>query len=208
MERERIRIGGWGLVEGFALTYPNPDFNIHISEGLLINEQGKEVYVDKYIMYCDEPDYETLTEEVVVNEEGYIKLKYPPYSPSRFGLINYNPPNDALKPLAAELKIVECEMPSIKMVPLSVIGNTITVSASDHAGQIAKVTYYYCNDRIDEIMLDKEGLSHREIGLLSISPSKTDLALTKMSYRLWKGKKTRGELTCKIIDRNCAEYLY
>ena len=80
MERERIRIGGWRLVEGFTLTYPNPDFNIHISEGLLINEQGKEVYVDKYIMYCDEPDYETLTEEVVVNEEGYIKLKYPPYS--------------------------------------------------------------------------------------------------------------------------------
>ena len=91
-------------------------------------------------------------------------------------------------------------MPSIKMVPLSVIRNTITVSAPDHAGQIAKVTYYHCNDRIDAITLDKEGLSHREIGLLSISPSKTDLALTNMylmSYRLWKGKNQEENLPVK-----------
>ena len=48
IEAERLRVGGWGLVEGFELTKDLSDFSIHVSEGTLIIQDGKEVKVDKY----------------------------------------------------------------------------------------------------------------------------------------------------------------
>ena len=75
IERERLRIGGWGIVEGFGLSYPDNDFCIHIDEGILINENGEEQLVDAGVLSCGEPEYETLTEDILIDENGRIELK-------------------------------------------------------------------------------------------------------------------------------------
>ena len=43
IERERLRTGGWGIAEGFDMSYPDNDFCIHITEGVLITKEGKEL---------------------------------------------------------------------------------------------------------------------------------------------------------------------
>lgn len=176
MERERLRVAGYGLVEGFDMSYDGA-FNITIGNGVLINESGEEVLVDEHTITCGEPAYETITEEVVVDAEGQIKLKYVPYSPGKHGLIYYNPPEAITKPNIEELKMAE-RGTLMKMVPFSVVNNTVTVSADIWAGKTAKITYCYCNDSIDAILLDKNGIYHREIGILSTSPSETDIDLS------------------------------
>ena len=37
---ERLRIGGWGLVEGFDITTDDKNFTVDISEGIFINREG------------------------------------------------------------------------------------------------------------------------------------------------------------------------
>lgn len=177
IERERLRTAGYGLVEGFDLSYDGA-FNIDIKNGVLINEDGEEILVDSHTIACGELVYETITEDVIVNEEGQIKLRYMPYSPSNRGLIIYNPPQNRNKPDSNELKITERDS-LMKMVPFSVVSNILTVSADAWAGKTAHITYCYCNDSIDAILLDKTGLYRREQGLLSTSPSKTDIDLSK-----------------------------
>lgn len=178
VERERLRTSGWGIVEGFDFSYPNDDFVIHIGEGTYINKNGEEQFVDTASISCGAPKYETITEEVIVSDDGRIRLKYVPYSPSRYGLIEYFPPSENVKPLTSELSVIDRDAPSMKMPIITVVGNMITVSAPDFAGKTAKVTYRYCDDRIDAILLGENGLYYREIGINSTSPSKTDLDLT------------------------------
>ena len=180
VERERLRVGGWGIVEGFGLSYPNNDFCIHVDEGILINEDGEEQLVDSGVLSCGEPEYETLTEDILIDENGTIKLKYIPYSPKGLGIICYAPPDILTKPDTSELTLIDTTDMMTKIPVLSVIGNTITVSPRDWAGKTAHITYRHCDDRIDAILLDKEGTFHRQVGILSTNPSKTDIDLTNM----------------------------
>lgn len=180
IERERLRIGGWGIVEGFGLSYPDNDFCIHIDEGILINENGEEQLVDAGVLSCGEPEYETLTEDILIDENGRIELKYTPYSPKNLGIIYYAPPEVLTKPDTSELTIIDTTDMMTKIPVLNVMGNIITVSPRDWAGKTAHITYRHCDDRIDAILLDKDGNFHRQAGILSTNPSKTDIDLTDM----------------------------
>lgn len=180
MERERLRSCGWGIVEGFDFSYPNNDFIIDISEGIFINSYGEEVLIDSAKIKCDAPRYEQYSEIVQVSDDGKIKLKYRPYSPSGFGIIYYLPPECHDKPKKDELRIVDSNDTTTAISPINVVDNTITVSATDFGGHTVKVSYYYCDDRIDAILLDSNGIYHKETGILSTNPSKTNIDLTDM----------------------------
>lgn len=180
MERERLRVGGWGVVEGFEFSYPNNDFVVHVGEGIFINKKGEEVFIDAAQILCDEPAYETITETLQVSDDGKITLKYSPYSPTGLGLIYYSPPEYSVKPSNDELTILDTTDMSTKIAPVSVVDNVITVSALDWSGRTVKVTYRYCDDRIDAILINNDGIYHKEIGINSTNPSKANLDLTDM----------------------------
>lgn len=169
IERERLRLGGYGIVEGFDLTYDN-HFNIQISKGILINRQGDEVNIAPYIIHCDPPQYYKLTETVTIDKNGTFKLKYAPYSPKKFGLIFYNPPLADTSPDKKELYMKDIES-GFDVQPMSVIDNMVTVSAYVWANHTIQVEYYYCTDRIDAILVDEQGNYKHLIGLMSDSPS-------------------------------------
>ena len=92
IEAERLRIGGWGLVEGFELSRDLSDFTVHVTEGMLINEDGEEVHVDEHTFQVGPPVYKDMVEELTVGAEGVITLSFAPYSNIQKHTIIYNPP--------------------------------------------------------------------------------------------------------------------
>ena len=180
IERERLRSCGWGIVEGFEFSYPNNDFVVNIGEGTFINSRGEEVFIDQAKIKCDAPRHTEYSEILQVSEDGKIKLKYRPYSPKKLGVMHYLPPDYITKPDLDELTIIDSNDTTTKIRPISVVDNTVTISATDFGGHTVKVNYYYCDDRIDAFLLDSDGRYHKETGILSTNPSKTNIDLTDM----------------------------
>ena len=60
--KERLRIGGYGLVEGFDLSANLKDFSITVSEGILINQDGEEVIIPEQTFTVGPPEYTVETE--------------------------------------------------------------------------------------------------------------------------------------------------
>lgn len=174
MKRERLRVGGYGLCEGFDMTYPG-NFYVNISEGVLIDYVGDEVMVAEANFNCGEPEYETITENIIVDNEGAAELRYTPYSPSRLGIIVLNPPYDTEAIRDSEL-IVKNSVTGEKIAITKVIGSKVYLQAK-YAGIMVKVTYKYCDDRIDAFMVDSDGTYAVEMGINSTSPSAADVNL-------------------------------
>jgi hypothetical protein len=179
IDRERLRIGGWGICEGFEMSY-DFNYNITIEDGIFINEYGEEVIVDKRIFNCGMPDYYDIEENLPVSNDGTIVLKYSPFSPDAAGLIKYSPPEHNNKSALNAITIKETSTDS-PMTIYSVLDNKIKVDAQ-WAGRTATVKYIYCNDQIDAFLIDSNGNYYREEGILSTTASKTNIDLS--SYYL------------------------
>lgn len=174
VDRERLRLGGYGLCEGFDLSYDG-NFGVTIGEGCLINHYGEEVMTPEYKIVFDAPPYETITETVTVGEEGKIILKYAPYSPSLQGLIVLNAEHSQDYE-QDELQILEPASSVIAAYPIRIDGKTVTVS-DRLVGQNVDIKYFYCDDRIDAIMIDEEAVFYYEQGINATSPSAADIDL-------------------------------
>ena len=179
IERERLRTGGWGIAEGFDMSYPDNDFCIHITEGVLITKEGKELFIEDAIVGCDPPDYEVINEIIPVfpdsgGADGRIVLKYTPYSPSKPGLIDYESAPGNAVPKTSELSITNQASRRDVFTPKSIHGNVIHLSYVT-INKKANVVYNYADDRIDAIVLTKEGTYKVFKGLNSTNPSKVHI---------------------------------
>jgi hypothetical protein len=134
-------------------------------------------------MPCEKPDinwWEQITETLVVNEEGYVTLRYCPYSPARLGTIYYDPlnPTDGSRVTDKDKFSVILADSNQKLAVYSLVDNVLAVDTRQ-AGRTVTVSYLYCNDKIDAILLDEDRHYHREVGLLSTSPSVNKLDLSE-----------------------------
>lgn len=172
IEAERLRIGGWGLVEGFELSRDLSDFTIHVTEGMLINEDGEEVHVDEHIFQVGPPVYKNMVEELTVGAEGVITLSFAPYSNIQKHTIIYNPPEYS-ELSSDEFDIINLDTGShLTTRDIRFIDENICIVNNELTGAKVKVTYLYANDRIDGILLKKDGSEYiYEIGIISTSPT-------------------------------------
>ena len=169
MTRERLRTSGYGLVEGFDMTYDN-NFNIDISEGILIDTQGEEIIVPETTLACGEPSYESLkAENVIVADDGSITLPNTPYSPSWHKLIR----KDTSHVVTIDETELRVRQGDDRVPIVSVEENKIFVS-DRFAGQAVTVSYKYSADRVDAILIDEKGQYTREIGINAKSASIAD----------------------------------
>ena len=176
IDRENLRIGGYGLVEGFNMSYDN-NFGITIDEGTLIDRKGEEIIVPQHFFNCGEPKYEQIVETVTVSPEGEITLKFKPYSNKKHGLITYRHPDYPDKPDSTEFEIVDASN-LMHITPLTVEGTKVTVPATENTiGRVVNIYYLYCADRIDAFLVNEESQYTREIGINAESPSATDIKL-------------------------------
>lgn len=197
VKRERLRTSGFGLVEGFDMTYNN-DYSVTISAGVLIDENGEEIITDDAHIYCGKPKYTKMSETLKVQKGGIIELRYPPYSFQQLRLITYNPPQDTSRVDPMELKIENSTTPA-SITPLTVEDNLITVS-DVWVDKYVVVSYYCCPTRIDAILLDSKGNFSREIGIGSESPSVADVKLNGrffIGFAVWSA--TRDGIKVEFI---------
>ena len=172
IEAERLRLGGWGLVEGFELTKNLADFSVHVSKGMMINEYGEEIRVDEHVFQVGPPVYKNMVEELTVDQEGVITLSFAPYSNIQKHTIIYNPPQYS-ELNADEFDIINLDTGAhLTTQDIRFIDENICIVNNTYAGARIKVTYLYANDRIDGILLKNDGSEYiYEIGIISTSPS-------------------------------------
>lgn len=179
--RERLRTAGWGIVEGFDLTYDPDNFTIHVSKGTLVNLEGEELNVPHQDFYVGPPEQRDITEKLPVGQNGTIILSESPYSATRTGYIDYNPPAANERPDKKELKITD--VLSGENIPVvKVIGKTVYVSKTDWANRTVTVEYHTAKNRVDSIMLKADGTYAYEKSIESSNPSHVDLADYKNTF--------------------------
>ena len=173
IDEERLRVSGWGLVEGFNLAKDLDNFTITVGSGVIIDKKGAQIDISGKIFdgydlnfeYGLRPEPKNIDETVTADENGVLHLQYPIYSedntrPDFFYKIVYYEsgrlPND--------LTIID----EATMNPLT-RNDVDTVKADEiklmpgFEGKRIIVRYKYANDRIDGIFLNKKSLEDGSI---------------------------------------------
>ena len=188
IEAERLRIGGWGLVEGFELTkhlVTNNEAsgnkyweaNIHVDPGILINEDGKEIRVNEYTFNILPPRYTTITETVDSDSNGLVKVTHPLYSNTYHRVIYYRPHEGKTEADENEFTIRDVETNDIAILGRDIeyiSENEIKLVSNEWKNCTLEITYLYSEDRIDPIFLYKDGSRYKDpmpLGMISTSPS-------------------------------------
>lgn len=171
--RERLRLGGWGIVEGFELSYSPEDFTVTVSEGILINQDGDEVSVEKHTFSVGEVDYLKVSRDYTVESDGKVTLDDCVYDPSNHRYLTYNPPDTVQTYNESIFEVYDAEGFHVPVVRL--INNFLWVNTS-YAGKKLTVKQVISHDRVDTIMLHKDGTYEYLWSIDSTSPSHVDLA--------------------------------
>lgn len=172
IDSERLRSAGWGIVEGFELTKDLPNYSVNVSAGIIINEDGEEIKVDEAKLFAGEPSFRNITEELTVQPGGIIELQFIPYSNIYKRTIYYNPPAESFFD-ETELTVLDIELSKqLSLKDIRAIAENIITVNSNYVGKKLKITYQYANDRIDGILIKKDGSDYiYEQGIISTSPS-------------------------------------
>lgn len=180
IEAERLRIGGWGIVEGFEMTKDLSNYSVHVGPGIIINQYGEEIHVPEtnpnlLSHITDEGSWHPQIEtRLKIDTNGVLKLRFAMYSVAHCRTITYAPPASLMdNSIEKEFKITVSDTGrELKLNGdiQSIIENTLLIP--EFAGQEVDVEYYYLNDRIDGIFLKADGSEYQyEPGLISTSPS-------------------------------------
>ena len=177
---ERLRIGGWGIVEGFDMTCDNSTFTVNVGEGILINQDGEEVEVPKYVYGAGPLQYNIISKEYLVDSDGKIMLNDFCYDPNNHKYITYNPPTLLYDIDPKYLYITD---PDGFYVPISrVLGKNIWVDETQNKGKRLTVTQCVALDRIDSVMLHPDGTYEYLWSIDSPNPSHVDLGDYENSF--------------------------
>ena len=172
IEAERLRVGGWGLVEGFDLTKNLSNFTIHVDAGVIINEYGEEIHVPETTLMAGPPVRHRVVEYHTVDEAGVVTLDWAMYSDKLKHTIKYQVPQYMEDIDPDDIKItIQRNGKQLTLNDVEIIDENLIV-LPNHKGQDLKIEYYYANDRIDGIFLKNDGSEYQyEIGIISTSPS-------------------------------------
>lgn len=177
LDRERLRIGGFGIVEGFEIT-PDKNSNVIVGKGALVNKNGEEIIIEERALLIPYPEYaifETKKPEdaYVVNSQGQIELLHVPYSDSKKGHFDTQSYNNVFP--TDEFLITDALNPDNKIKAIRIEERMVTVDANSWAGKRVHVKYRYAQDRLDTILMNIKGDIKVEIGIGSTSPSHVNL---------------------------------
>ncbi len=180
LRRERLRTGGWGLVEGFDLHAEIPDdpkqmMRVTVGDGIMVNQDGEEVTVPGKEFEVPAIDIikveDTVTE---LQEDGYIKLKHRPYSVSQRGFFQFTQNVDTLYPKKEEF-LITSTVDGHRHHVVQIDGDKVYVNVEEAQGKELVISYYTVADRVDSIMLYKDGAYKYEVSINSTSPSHVEL---------------------------------
>lgn len=204
IDRERLRTGGWGLVEGFKLTALD-NFQVKIGPGVFINKDGQELNINETTIGLAAPEIYQITETCEVNDQGDFVLGFTPYIDAKKGWLT-NSYYAANYPMNAAFLIVSTDDSSVKIKAMHINYKTITIDASRFANKKVTVTYYYSNNRIDCLLLNKDGSYSVRQGITSTSPSVVDYGDYENSYSIGYGEITMGDSALLTMSETPRSY--
>ena len=177
--RERLRVGGWGIVEGFDITCNTDLMKVMVGPGILINKQGDEVEVPAYEVIADDIEEEIIETEFVVGATRMIVLNGPVYDSVNRKYLTYSGsgyPNQDI------LYVTDPDEYPINV--LRVEDGTKVYVNSGYAGQTVLVTQKIAHSRVETLMIHDNGEYEGLKSIESTSPSHVDLADYKNQYHL------------------------
>lgn len=181
LDKERISVAGSGI--SYGLNFKLDGFNLTISEGCLINNEGKEVYIDETIVQIEKP--------VLIYKEEYQKtvqagnivyLNEIPYSNNRVESSDLSPLDQA----GITVNISNMSGTSSIIPVSSVSGQVVTIGKNNVSFESMKVDvkYNYTSRRRDIIYIDKEFKIKYIQGITSPSPSVPKIDPKEYTYIL------------------------
>jgi len=173
LARERLRTGGWGIVEGFALSFDQDTLSVTVNEGVFINKDGEEVIVDKKVFATGDISYDTIERTYTVDTDGRVVLDDNVYDFENKKYLVYNPPDITVEIDDSILRVRDVDGYPISVVRL--LGNILWLNSS-FAGSRVTVTQTVAYNRVDTIMLNLDGSYEYLWSIDSPSPSHVDLA--------------------------------
>ena len=173
LKKERLRVGGWGIVEGFDLSYDSNNFTVTVGKGTIINHDGDEVEIEGQTFAAGDMDYTSVSYTYIVDIDGKITLNDYVYNPNYHKLLTYNPPNNVQ---TYDEDIVEVLDEDGFAIPITrLVGKFLWVNKK-YAGYRLTVNQIITANRTDTIMLHKNGTYEYLWSIDSPSPSHVDLA--------------------------------
>ena len=174
LRRERLRTAGWGLVEGFELSADVPNGIITVGDGMMVNRDGEEVFVPGTKFVVGEMDATAVEETITGPATGCIELLKRPYSKSQRGYFWFKGNIDKDYPVPMEFYIEDL-VSGMQVPVIQIDGKKCYINAEDWKDRELKISYFTTKDRIDSIMLYKDGTYKYEKSVVSSSPSHVDL---------------------------------
>ena len=155
LSRERISVGGAGIASGLDITFDisNDKFEIIVTDGNIIDNEGNEVFIPGMIVPVEPPILYEEKEFCTLNEEKTLTLKRVPYA------MNRRRPSQYLSSLEPELSGINIRYrDSISnddyIRVRDIINTTVTVTGA--LKRELEVTYKYTENRIDTLYINDE----------------------------------------------------
>ena len=178
INKERRAVAGPGISYGFDITLDG--FNLTISEGCLIANDGSEVYIDNMTLAIDKPILIEKQElDLTIDEYNRLKLQYKPYATTR----STTSDNADLK--YSGVTVINAADNTDTLSIASISDNYVTLNSITGLSDLAlDVTYSTTFKRRDVIFIDTNyTLQYRE-GITSSSPSVPEIAEDEYLYML------------------------
>ena len=170
ISRERASVGGTGIASGLeiSINVNESDFEIILSDGTIIDDEGEEIFVTGKTIQIEPPILYEYKETLNLSKEKTVMLKYTPYA------INRRVPVEFLNSYEPEVSGVNIKHKGSLYVDdyirvRNVNGRLLTV-----AGALLnelEVSYYYTAKRIDILYLDDDLNIKIKEGTTSTTPS-------------------------------------
>ena len=179
LDKERSSVGGSGI--SYGLNFKLNNFELTISEGCLINNEGKEIYVDETILNIEKPILIAKEEQrKIVDQYNRVYLSETPYALNRLVSANEVP----IKESGINVNISNVSGSSSILNVSSVDGKVINIQGNNIESLVVDVNYFYTDKRRDIIYINNEyKIAYRE-GITSSSPSVPKLEEGEYSYIL------------------------
>lgn len=170
LSRERVSVGGAGISAGLDITVnvTNDVFNITVSSGSIIDEEGQEVFIESKTIEINPPILYQSKEYVVLSEEKTIELKHVPYSLDRRAPVEYT---GAFEPENSGITVhYRNSVNSDDFIRVRDIKNRTAIIAGAVSREL-EVQYNYTAKRIDALYLDENLEIKIKEGTTSTTPS-------------------------------------
>ena len=177
IKRERRRVGGPGIVDGFDLSADLNSFTIKVGTGTIVNEKGEEVFVEGKTFAAGAPEFLPRKEKIICPFDGIIKISERPYSDSKKGYIEYSKDVSGINNLPTPEEFsIHCDAENLRVYCTQINEKTVYVNQPEvWLDKELTFSYFTADNRIDAILLYSDGTYKYQKSIISDNPSHVEI---------------------------------